>query len=134
MAGQPKTFETPDQLLKLWDDYKKSIDTKKETMEVATAKGPVKIAIVNPYTRKGFESFVYRLQRKHIHQYLDNDGGNYEEFLGVVTHIRNEWEDNQISGTLTGKYKAPNLVARLNGIVDKKEVTVKEQPLFPEEN
>lgn len=132
-AGQPKTFKTPDQLLALWDAYKASIDSKKEKQEIATAKGPVTITVDKPYTRQGFEAFVYRKEKKHIHQYLDNDGNNYDEFLGIVTHIRNEWQDNQISGTLTGKYKSPNLVARLNGITDKKEITMKEQPLFPDE-
>ncbi len=33
--------------------------------------------------------------------------------------MRKEWEDDQIGGTMTGRYKAPNLTARLNGLVDK---------------
>lgn len=32
--------------------------------------------------------------------------------------MRKEWEDDQIGGTMTGRYKAPNLTARLNGITD----------------
>jgi hypothetical protein len=54
----------------------------------------------------------------HIHQYIDDAEDVYAEFLGVVTHIRNQWQSDQIEGTLTGRYKAPNLVARLNGIAD----------------
>jgi hypothetical protein len=35
--------------------------------------------------------------------------------------MRREWEEDQIEGTLTGRYKAPNLVARLNNLVEKTE-------------
>jgi hypothetical protein len=42
----------------------------------------------------------------------------YVEFMGVVTCMRKELEDDQIGGTMTGRYKAPNLTARLNGITD----------------
>jgi hypothetical protein len=54
-----------------------------------------------------------------VHQYIDNYDNAYEDFLGVVSCMRKEWEDDQIGGTMTGRYKAPNLTARLNGLVDK---------------
>jgi hypothetical protein len=37
--------------------------------------------------------------------------------------MRDEWEENQVSGTLTGKFKAPNLTARMNGLTEKTDVT-----------
>jgi hypothetical protein len=119
MAGQPRTFETEEEIATLWDKYKLSVDTNPDKQEVATAKGVQVISVKKPYTRQGFEAFVYKATGKQIHQYIDNDGGNYEEYLGIVTHMRNEWQDDQISGTLTGRYKAPNLVARINGITEK---------------
>lgn len=120
-AGHPKTFREPQQLLDLWQDYKSHVDKNPDTEEVVSAGEILTIKRPSPYLRQGFESFVYNKLSKHIHQYLDNDGGNYDEYLGVVTHIRNEWQTNQLAGTLTGKFKAPNLVARLNGLADKKE-------------
>ena len=120
---KPKTFKDPQQLLDLWQDYKSHVDKNPDLEEVVSAGEVITKRNQKPYLRQGFESFIYDKLGKHIHQYLDNDGGNYGEYLGVVTHIRNEWQTNQISGTLTGKFKAPNLVARLNGLVDKKDVT-----------
>ena len=119
MAGHPRNFETPEEILTLWAEYKDKVDSVPYYQEVATAKGVQTIKCRKPYTKQGFEVFVYAKTGKHIHQYLDNDGGNYEEYLGVVTYIRKEWEDDQISGTLAGVYKAPNLTARLNGLTEK---------------
>ena len=76
-----------------------------------------------PYTRQGFEAYVFRKYGFNVHQYIDNWNDSYVAYLGVVTCIRREWEENQISGTLTGKYKAPNLTARLNGLTEKTDVT-----------
>lgn len=121
MAGQPRSFETEKEILDLWVAYKAKVDSEPFTQEVATNKGIQVISCRKPYTKQGFEVYVYNVTGKHIHQYLDNDGGNYSEYLGVVTHIRKEWENDQISGTLAGVYKAPNLVARLNGLTEKVE-------------
>ena len=121
MAGHPRNFETEKEILDLWNGFKLKCDETPYFEQVATNKGIQTITKRKPYTRQGFESYVYNNTGKHIHQYLDNDGGNYEEYLGVVTHIRNEWEEDQISGTLAGIYKAPNLVARLNGYSDKQD-------------
>ncbi len=120
-VGHPPNFETEKEILDLWNKYKAKVDSEPFLQEVATNKGIQVISCRKPYLRKGFEVYVYNVTGKHIHQYLDNDGGNYSEYLGVVTHVRNEWEDNQISGTLAGVFKAPNLVARLNGHTEKVE-------------
>lgn len=116
-----KYIETPEELLELWDEYKLLVDAKPDTQQVATGKGVHTIKVKRPYQRKGFESYVYRKRGHHVHQYIDNYEGRYAAYLGVVTCIRSEWEEDQIDGTLTGRYKAPNLVARLNGLVEKTE-------------
>jgi hypothetical protein len=38
--------------------------------------------------------------------------------------MRNEWESDQIDGSLTGRYKSPNLVARLNGLKEQSETEI----------
>ena len=115
-----KYIETPEKLLDLWDEYKNQVGTDK--IEQATAKGDIVILDVKkPLLRSGFESFVYRKLKFGISQYIDNNGGLYDEYIGVITCIKKEWETDQVSGTMTGRYKAPNLTARLNGLVDKKE-------------
>lgn len=118
-VGRPRNIDKPESLLKLWDDYKAYIDSKPEKEQVVTQKGDIVVkTIKKPYLRQGFIAFVYRKEKFSISDYLSN---NYEEFSEVVETIRQEWEEDQVSGTLTGVYKAQTLVARLNGFVEKTE-------------
>jgi hypothetical protein len=118
--GKKKYIETPERLLEMWDEYKNSVGF--DTIEQATSKGDVvSVSVKKPFLRQGFEAFVFRKYGFNVCQYLDNQDGAYDEYLGVITCMRREWENDQITGTMTGQYKAPNLVARLNGLVDKKE-------------
>lgn len=127
-----KTIKDDIELLSYWERYKQKVDENPDKEEVVTNKGTIVVKTIRrPYLRTGFEAFVYKEIGIHIHQYIDNYKGAYDAYLGVVTHIRNEWEEDQVSGTLTGRYKAPNLVARLNGLVEKSETNLKvEQEIF----
>lgn len=115
-------IESPERLLELWKEYKQFVDDNPDIQQQVTAKGVFKFSVREPYQRKGFESFVFDKYGFHVHQYIDNYNNAYENYLGVVTHMRNEWEADQIGGSLTGRYKSPNLVARLNGYADKSEM------------
>lgn len=129
--GKHKYIKTPKELLDLWDEYKSSVKT--DLIEQATSKGDVvSLSVREPYLRSGFEAFVFRKLDFGISQYLDNQDNAYTEYLGVITCIRKEWETDQIGGTMTGRYKAPNLTARLNNLTDKVEQTNITQPLFPD--
>jgi hypothetical protein len=115
-------YLTPEELLSLWDEYKAQVGC--DTIEQATPKGDiVQLNIQKPLLRSGFEAFVFRKLGISVHSYLDNDKGLYADYSRVVACIRKEWETDQVSGTLTGKYKAPNLTARLNGLTEKTDVT-----------
>lgn len=124
--GRPRNLETPEEFIQLWDEYKKHIDENPDLIEKATNKGVQVERVKKPYTRMGFEAYALRNKGIFIHQYIDNCNNRdtiYFEYLGVVTCAKREWEDDQISGTMTGKYKAPNLTARLNGLTEKTDVT-----------
>jgi hypothetical protein len=123
-----KYIETPELFLKIWEEFKIYVDSNPDIQQIATPRGIVEIKVKKPYLRQGFEAFVYKNYNVTIHQYISNQGSLYDAYVPIVTHIRNEWEEDQISGTLTGRYKAPNLVARLNNIVEKTqtEVTISE--------
>jgi hypothetical protein len=116
-------MKEPNELLKYWDEYKAYIDKNLDKEQVVTVKGDVvEKRVKKPYLKSGFEAFVFRKYKFSIKDYLSN---KYEEFSDVVTCIRNEWEEDQVSGTITGKYKAPNLVARLNGLKESTETEIK---------
>jgi hypothetical protein len=127
-----KYIETPEKLLALWDEYKSSVGF--DEIEQATPKGDIiSLKVKKPYLRSGFEAYVIRKLGFGISQYLDNQDDAYTEYLGVITCIRKEWETDQVSGTMTGRYKAPNLTARLNGFTDKTDVTTNGKDLIPTE-
>lgn len=115
---------TPEELINEWDEFKRHIDANPDKIESATNKGIVTLTVRQPYTKQGFFSFIYRKYQFHIHQYFDNYKNAYDSYLGVVTCIRGEWEQDQISGSLTGRYKSPNLVARLNNIKEQVDTTI----------
>jgi len=126
--GHPKNFPTPNGLQKVWNDYKAVVDSDPHLEEVLTVKGDiVTIKKHRPYTRQGFEAYCFNNKYGHVCQYLKNQDGLYDKYIPVVTHIKNEREDNQISGTLSGRFKAPNLVARINEIGDLQSTTTKVQ-------
>jgi hypothetical protein len=116
--ARPRNIESPKDLMDMWGEYKNYIDNNPDIQQQVSGKGVFEVQVKRPYLRQGFESFVFENYGFHIHQYIDDAEDVYAEFLGVVTHIRNQWQSDQIEGTLTGRYKAPNLVARLNGIAD----------------
>jgi hypothetical protein len=121
-------MNNPKELMELWEQYKSLIDSNPDRIEQATPKGDiVELRVRKPYLKQGFNAFVFKLKGYSIKDYLDN---KYDEFSDVVTCIRNEWEDDQISGSLTGRYKAPNLVARLNGLKEQTENVNIEKPIF----
>lgn len=112
-------ISTPEILLQWWDEYKAHVDANPDYIQEATGKGVMTREVKKPYLRQGFEAWCFRNKGLDIHHYLDQSDESYVEFRGVVSCMRKEWEDDQIGGTMTGRYKAPNLTARLNGLVDK---------------
>lgn len=118
--GRPRNLQSPEQLMDLWNEYKAHVHSTPDSEEVITVKGDVVTRTMQrPLTRQGFIAFVFRNHGISIKDYVDNKYDNYSE---VVTCIRHEWEEDQYSGTITGKYKAQTLVARMNGLSDKQEV------------
>jgi len=117
----------------MWEEYKAAIDNNPDIIESATNKGIQEEKRGRPYLQSGFYAFVYNKTTHHIHHYFENLGGAYDKYLGIVTHVRNEWRSDHISGTMTGKYKAPNLTARINGLSDNQKVEhTSPPPLFPD--
>jgi DNA polymerase II small subunit/DNA polymerase delta subunit B len=124
MAGQPRKLESPEKLLQLWEEYKAFVDSNPDVIQEVTPRGIVERQVKKPYLKQGFEVFVYNKMKYHVGQFLDNQGGLYNEYIDIVKHIRSEWQLDQLSGTLTGRYKAPNLIAKMHGMVSQQEVKV----------
>ena len=83
-----------------------------------------------PLTIEGFECYCADLGViGDLSHYFANTNGRYKRFLTIATRIRKEVRNDQIGGGMAGIYN-PSITARLNNLVEKKEITNVEQPLF----
>lgn len=129
-----RIFKSPDELYKAFEAYKKDLDEKSKdwlkVQYVGKEGERVTDAYKLPYTLEGFERYCYD-NHGVIWQYLQNKDSLYHEFVAICSRIKNEIRENQITGGLLNIYN-PSITQRLNGLTEKSEVVVKEQPLFPE--
>ena len=122
-----RLFKTPEEIKKVWEDYKEDVkEQSKEWLKVQYVgkegerkEDPQKI----PYTFEGFKRFC-RLHYGEIEQYFTNQDDYYNDFIGICRAIKEEIRENQIIGGLLGFYN-PSITQRLNGLVDKTDLTSK---------
>lgn len=128
-----RIFKKPEELLKAFEGYKES------TKEAARKWGKVQYVgkdgnrvedyPMMPLTFEGF-SIYCRKNYGCVKQYFDNQQNNYDDFLTICSHVKEEIRDNQITGGLLGFFN-PSITQRLNGLAEKSQVDFKtEQPLF----
>lgn len=131
-----RIFKTPDELEKAFEEYKESLkEEAKQWLKVQyVGKDGERVTdkLKLPYTQDGFEVWCKK-NYGYVHQYFDNKENLYNDFVAICSYIKKEIRDNQITGGLLNVFN-PSITQRLNGLTDKSEMTVKEQPLFPDEN
>ena len=86
-----------------------------------------------PLTLEGFENWCSDQGIiEHLSDYFANTDKRYSEFTTICSRIRKTIRQDQIEGGMVGQYN-PSITQRLNGLIEKSQVEVKqEQPLFPE--
>ena len=85
-----------------------------------------------PLTIDGFECWCYDNDIiSDLSQYFANTENRYTEYQTICSRIRKAVRNDQIEGGMAGIYN-PSITQRLNGLVEKQEHVVKEQPLFPD--
>jgi hypothetical protein len=80
---------------------------------------------------EGFKNYCYDLVGV-VEQYFKNQDGFYTEYIPICSRVREAIRQDQIEGGMVGQYN-PSITQRLNGLVEKQEMAIKEQPLFPDE-
>ena len=68
---------------------------------------------------------------KNPEHYFSNKENRYSSYVDICARIKRKIRQDQIEGGMAGIYN-PSITQRLNGLVEKTEVTNVEQPLFPE--
>jgi len=134
--GLHKAFESPEKLYELFQEYVKYLKQNPVLVQDFVGKDgdEVNRKKERPLTMEGFEGFSYSkgfpCDLSHYFCNLDN---RYADFVVICHAIRKAIRTDQIEGGMAGIYN-PSITQRLNGLVDKRETSLKvEQPLFPDE-
>jgi hypothetical protein len=129
-----RIFKHPDELLQAWEQYKATLKERAKEWPRVQYVGKDGERVEDypklPLTMEGFNVWAYA-EYGMVRQYFLNKDGLYDDFVTICSHIREEIRHDQITGGLLGNYN-PSITQRLNGLTDKSEVTVREQPLFGE--
>ncbi len=122
-----RIFKKPEELSKVWEEYK--VDMDKESVkwtkiqyvgkdgERVTDNPPM------PYDMDGFASWHKNKYNKVIHQYIENQDGLYDDFMGIVTHMKMERNANIKTGVLLGFFNA-SMGNRIVGLAERNETNV----------
>jgi hypothetical protein len=131
-----RIFKTPEELFNAWKEYKehKNSEGRKWVKVQYVGKDAERVEDIPPmpYNEKGFFVWYKEKYDKYIHQYFDGTYDFGDEFLGIVTHIKADRDDNIITGSLLGFFNA-NMGNRITGLTENVQNTIIEQPLFPDE-
>lgn len=118
-GGRPRKFNSINELLIAFDEYKKWASkhpwNKKEAVKSGEAVGTIiDLPTERPLTEVGFAVFC-NMSITGLREY-----GKRDEFSYIYEKIKNEMSEQRISGGMAGAYNA-NLVARIDGLVEKRE-------------
>ena len=133
MAGHTRNIETPEKMWELFISYQKQTkaNPRYKTQFVGREGDMVKEPLERPLTMEGFKNYCYDIVGV-IEQYFKNQDGFYTEYIPICIRVREAIRQDQIEGGMVGQYN-PSITQRLNGLVERQETTIKEQPLFPDE-
>jgi hypothetical protein len=125
-----RIFKSPDELQKAWEGYKSSLKERAKQwpkVQYVGKEGNKETDYPKlPFTMDGFEVYCYD-NHGMVGQYFDNKDGLYADFVTITTRIRREIRDDQITGAMVGDYNS-NITARLNGLKEQSEQTIKQEP------
>lgn len=131
-TGRPKKIESPEIMQSLFEEYIE--ETKSNPILKHTFVGKDGKSVYEKRERAltldGFELFCYKEGIiNDLNDYFSNKDGRYQDFATICSRIRKRIREDQIQGGLAGVYNT-SITQRLNGLTEKSEMVVKEQPLF----
>jgi hypothetical protein len=127
--GRTKYIEDPKTIWEWFNEYRTWCKSNPRLVHEYHGKdGEERIKpLERPLTHEGFLNFCYEQKGFDINAYYYNVGDSYEQYLSIITRVKEIIRQDQIEGGVVGQYNS-NLTARLNGLVDKKETEVKGEP------
>jgi hypothetical protein len=134
--GKHKYIETPQKMWELFEQYRAYTKSRPILVQDFVGKDgdEVNRKKERPLTIDGFECWCYDNDIiGDLSNYFANSDNKYSEYSTICSRIRKAVRTDQIEGGMSGIYN-PSITQRLNGLTDKSEMIVKEQPLFPDES
>ena len=126
--AKTKYLKNPEELYSLFEEYKKKVKSDPVIVKdwVGKDASTVYREKEKPLTMDGFEIFVFHKDHKlsTINNYFENKNGAYDDYYAICHAIKQEIRNDQITGGMVNIYN-PSITQRLNGLVDKKENTIK---------
>ena len=122
-----KYIETPEKMWELFTEYKNHVKKTPILVQDFVGKNAdeVKREKERPLTMVGFENYVANQDIiADLGHYFANTDDKYKEYCTIVSRIKKEIQEDQISGGMVGIYNQ-TLTARLNGLADKQEIESK---------
>jgi len=132
-SSNRKYYKTPKEVLEAFEAYKEELSKNPIKVHDFVGKDGDSVYRVKerPLTMSGFEVYCHKNKGEICH-YFDNPDGRYEEYSTICKSIKLEIRQNQIEGGMAGIYNS-SITQRLNSLTEKTETTIKEQPLFGDE-
>lgn len=114
-------FNDPSELMGFFERYRIYVKSNPRIKVEYVGKDATRVEtpLETPLTVDGFKIFCWE-EYGDIANYLK---GEYPEFMPIVTHIKEQIRNDQISGGMVGQYNQ-SLTARLNNLTEKTETTI----------
>lgn len=121
--GRHKNIETPEGMMKHFDDYRAEVKSK--PIEVKDWVGKDGDAVYRekerPLTMEGFENYLFKNEIiSDVSDYFEGKIESYKDFLPICRAIKRMIRQDQIEGGMVGIYN-PSITQRLNNLVEKTE-------------
>lgn len=121
--GRPKNIESPEDLWKLFRQYKAWAKDHPYLKHDFVGKDgdSVHRKLERPLTFVGFEVYLFeRMIISNLGDYERNKDNRYDDFATIIRAIKNVIEADQFEGASVGVYQH-NIIARKLGLADKQE-------------
>lgn len=136
--GHKKYIESPQRMWELFEMYKKEVNANplKNKDWVGKDAHEVRREYIRALTMEGFECFCMdhtAITYPDLNRFFSGKDEKYKDYFGICSRIKREIRADQIDKGLAGLIN-PSITQRLNGLTDKQETTViQEPPLFGDE-
>jgi hypothetical protein len=126
MAHPTRIFKTPEELLKVWNEYKEDLKDRAREWPKIQYVGKDGERMVDypvlPLTLEGLKRYCWENKIGDINEYFLNRHGYYNDFTIICRAIKDEIREHQITGGMNGFFN-PSITQRLNNLKEQTDVT-----------